>query len=72
MYITAGEKIKIMLKRKGRTLGFLADTLGQSRQNMSNKMSRDNFTEKELLQIAEALDCQIEITFTDNDTGERI
>ena len=72
MYITAGEKIKIMLKRKNLTLAYLADKLGQSRQNMSNKMPRDNFTEKEMIQIAEALDCKCEITFMDNDTGERI
>ena len=55
MPLTMGEKIKIVLKRRGMTLGELADKTGQSRQNLSNKMSRDNFTEKDLQEIATAL-----------------
>ena len=42
------------------TLAQLAEKTGQSRQNMSNKMSRDNFSEKELYAIAEALECTYE------------
>ncbi len=72
MPITMGEKIKIVLKRRGMTLGQLADRLGVSRQNLSNKMSRDNFTEKDLLEIAKALECTFTATFTMNDTGEEI
>lgn len=49
--ITMGEKIKIVLKRRNMTLGELAEQTSQSRQNLSNKMSRDNFTEKELRTI---------------------
>ena len=51
--LTMGEKVKIMLKRRNMTLSQLAESLGQSRQNLSNKMSRDNFTEKELIEILE-------------------
>ena len=43
MPITIGEKIKIILGRRNMTLAQLAELTGQSRQNMSNKMSRDNF-----------------------------
>jgi len=72
MPITMGEKIKIVLKRRNMTLGQLADKLGVSRQNFSNKMSRDNFTEKDLREIADALGCTYTAAFTMNDTGEEI
>ena len=54
------------------TLAQLAERTGQSRQNMSNKMSRDNFTEKDILEIATALDCTFIASFKMNDTGEEI
>lgn len=72
MALTMGEKIKVILKRRNMTLSQLAEKTGQSRQNMSNKMSRDNFTEKDLQEIANALDCSYKATFTMNDTGEEV
>jgi transcriptional regulator with XRE-family HTH domain len=54
------------------TLAELAEKTGQSRPNMSNKMSRDNFSEKELKEIAAALDCSFETIFKMNGTGEEI
>ncbi len=72
MQLTTGEKIKIILKRQGKTLAQLAEITGQSRQNLSNKMSRDNFTEKEIRTIAEALGYRYESTFVDCETGETI
>lgn len=72
MGLSAGEKIRVLLKRKGLTVGELADLTGQTRQNMSNKLSRDNFTEKELQAIAAALGCSCSISFTLQDTGEVI
>ena len=60
MGLTMSEKIKVVLKRRGMTMGELAEKTGQTRQNLSNKMTRDNFPEKELRQIAEALDCELE------------
>lgn len=72
MSITMGEKIKIMLGRRNMTLAQLAEKTGQSRQNMSNKISRDNFTEKELHIIASALDCTFDAHFITNDTQETI
>ena len=56
MGLTSSEKIKIVLKRRGMTMGQLAEKTGQTRQNLSNKMSRDNFPERELREIAAALD----------------
>ena len=69
MPLSMGEKIKVILSRRNMTLAQLAELTAQSRQNMSNKMSRDNFSEKELLEIANALNCTYTATFTMNDTG---
>lgn len=72
MPLSMSEKIKIVLGRRNMTLGELAERTGQTRQNLSNKISRDNFTEKELRRIAEALECSYFAGFTLNDTGENI
>lgn len=72
MGLSAGEKIKIILKRRGLTLGDLADKTNQSRQNLSNKMTRDNFSEKEIREIAKALDCEYEACFVMRDSGEKL
>ncbi len=49
-----------------------AALLGVSPQSFNNKMRRDNFSEKDLLSIAKALDCTLNISFTLNDTGESV
>ncbi len=72
MPISMGEKIKIVLRRRGLTLGDLAEKTGQSRQNLSNKMGRDNFSEKDLMEIASVLGCTYHAGFRMNDTGEEI
>lgn len=72
MPLSMGEKIKVILGRRNMTLGELADRTGQTRQNLSNKMSRDNFTEKDLQKIAAALDCTYKAELVLNDTGESI
>jgi transcriptional regulator with XRE-family HTH domain len=72
MPLTFGEKIKIIIGRRGLTISDLAKKTGQSPQNMSNKMSRDNFSEKELREITAALDCTFETVFKMTDTGEEI
>jgi len=66
-----GEKIRILLKRKKMTIIDLAATMGTSNQNLSNKLSRDNFTEQELHKIAEVLGCRFEGFFIFED-GEKI
>ncbi|HBF2562800.1 helix-turn-helix transcriptional regulator [Clostridioides difficile] len=72
MSISFGEKIKIILKRKNITIGELAEKTGQTRQNLSNKFSRDNFSEKEIREFANVLDCEFDFYFTTKDTNERI
>ena len=72
MPLTFGEKIKVIMGRRGLSITELAKKTGQSTQNMSNKLSRDNFSEKELKEIAEVLNCTFETIFRMNDTGEEI
>jgi len=72
MSLTMSEKIKVVLKRRGMTMGELAEKTGQTRQNLSNKMSRNNFPEKELVAIADALNCDFEAVLVMRDTGDRI
>lgn len=72
MQLSMTEKIKIVLKRRNMTIGDLAEKTGQTRQNLSNKFNRDNFTEKELQKISEALNCTYSANLTLNDTGETI
>lgn len=66
------EKVKIMLIKRGISSVDLAKRLGCSSTNIYNKMKRDNFTEKDLKEIAAALDCTFEAGFTMNDTGEKV
>ena len=72
MALTMGEKIKILLGRRNMNLTQMAEQIGQSRQNLSNKMSRDNFAEREIVQIADALNCDFTTSFTMRDSGEII
>ena len=55
MSFSMSEKVRIVLKRKKMTIADLATAIDTSSQNLSNKLNRDNFSEKELQQIAEAL-----------------
>lgn len=45
--------------------------IGTSHQNLTNKLNRNNFTEKELQQITEVLECKFEGFFIFGD-GEKI
>lgn len=58
--LSMGEKILILLKRKKMTISQLAAIIGTSNQNLSNKLTRDDFSEQELHKIAEAFGCRFE------------
>ena len=67
------DKIRILLVKRGNISDAeLARRLGISPQNLSNKFKRDNFTERDLEQIAQALNCSLRVSFTLNDTGEEL
>lgn len=72
MELTTSEKIRIILKRRGVSITELAETISTTRQNLTNKLTRDNFTESDIKAIAQALDCSFKSTFVLNDTGEEI
>ena len=48
----------------------LARRTGQTAQNLNNKYKRNVFKVSELEKIAEALDCDLKISFIDKATGE--
>lgn len=67
------EPIRIALVKRGNlSESELARRMGISPQNLHNKMKRDNFTERDLYEIAEALGLKLQIQFIDPTTGERI
>ena len=72
MECSAGEKIRIILNRRRMSITELSQKIGTSRQNLTNKLSRDNFNEKEMQDIAKVLNCTFNTQFTMNDTGETI
>ena len=63
MELSTSEKIRVLLKRRNKKT---------SRQNLTNKLSRNNFSENDLKQIAEALDCEYSSYFRLRDTDEII
>lgn len=70
--MSMSEKIKIALIKRKTTITQLSNKIGTSSQNLSNKLRQDNFREKELKEIAEALNCDFEGVFTMRDTGEKV
>ncbi len=70
--LSACEKITIIRKRKNILVSDLAEQTGMSRQNLSNKMSRNNLQEDDIQKFAAALGCKAEVIFTDLETGEQV
>jgi len=67
------QAIRIALVKRGNiSEAELARRVGVSPQNFNNKMKRDNFTETDLREIADALGLRLEISFVDPETGEKI
>ena len=71
--IMMSEKIRVILAKKNLSKAWLSEQLGYtSSSNLYNKMKRDNWSEKELQQIAKVLNCSFEANFVMNDTNEKI
>ena len=66
------EKIRIALIKRNMGVTDLSKQLGCTSQNLSAKLRRDNFSEKELQEIAKILDCTFEGRLLDNETGEEL
>lgn len=57
------EKIRILLIKSKMNVVQLAEAKKTSSQNLYNKLSRDNFTVKELREIADIAGAKLEINF---------
>ena len=65
------EAIRVACVKRGNiSEAELARRVGVTPQNFNNKMKRDNFSERDLQEIAEALGLRLEISFIDPETGE--
>ena len=68
MKLTFGEQVKIILNRKGMTIKELAEQVElhtgkpMSRQNMTQRLGRDNFQEQDMRMIAEILGCEFTLS----------
>lgn len=69
--LTFGEQVKIILSRKGMTIKELAERVEahtgkpMSRQNMTQKLHRDNFQEQDMRMLAEILGCKFVLNIMD-------
>ena len=68
MDMNTAEKIRFLAGRRNMTMGDLAEGTNQTRQ----KMTRCNFKESELAEIAGVLGCELKIVFVDKQTGDEI
>lgn len=74
--LTFGEQVKIVLSRKGMTIKQLAELVEaytgkpMSRQNMTQRLGRDNFQEQDMRLIAEILGCKFQLSIMDTDEEE--
>ncbi len=66
------KKIKLILIERDISIKELSAKLGYKGSYLYNKLSRDKFTEEELIKIAQALDCDYEGVFTLRDSGKKI
>ena len=66
--LTFGEQVKIVLSRKDMTIKELAEEIEartgkkMSRQNLTQRLGRDNFQEQDMRMIAQILGCQFHLS----------
>ncbi len=74
--LTFAEQVKIVLGRKGMTIKELAELIEQqtgrkmSRQNLTQRLGRDNFQEKDMRMIAKILGCPFQLNILTLDEEE--
>ena len=74
--LSFGEQVKIILKRKGMTIKELAETIEErtgkvmSRQNLTQRLNRDNFQERDMRLIAAILECPFYLSLFPLETME--
>ena len=76
MDLTFGEQVKIILSRKNMTIKELAELFEEetgkkmSRQNMTQRLGRDNFQEKDMRIIAKILGCRFRLNILDDNRAK--
>ena len=74
--LTFGEQVKIVLGRKGMTIKELAETIERetgkkmSRQNLTQRLGRDNFQEQDMRLIAGILGCPFQLSIMSGEITE--
>ena len=74
--LTFGEQVKIVLGRKGMTIKELAETIEKetgkkmSRQNLTQRLGRDNFQEQDMRLIASILGCPFQLSIMSGESAE--
>ena len=78
MQLSFGEQVKIVLKRQGITIKELASRIEEqtgkkmSRQNLTQRLGRDNFQEQDMFMVAQALGCTLTINLLDEEAPEEL
>lgn len=67
--LAASNTIDEIIKKKNITRRNLAESINITEQNLYNKMKRDSFSGKELVEIG--LKTGMKLAFIDNETGEQ-
>lgn len=70
--MAVSQLIRIAMLKKNISLNELAEKVGTTPQNLSGKFRRDNLSEKDMRDIAEALGCDLQINLVDKVTGVEI
>ena len=65
-------KIKQILVKRSMSIKELSGIMGCKTSYLYNRITRDKFSEQDLINIAKALNCDYEGVFTLKDTGEKI
>lgn len=65
-------KLKFALFKAGMSYTDLSNLLGYSLSNVSRKIAQNNFTERDMRIISEALGYDIKIDLVSKDTGEEL
>ncbi|MFI3171464.1 MAG: helix-turn-helix transcriptional regulator [Eubacteriales bacterium] len=74
--LTFGEQVKILLSRKNMTIKQLAEKIElktgmkMSRQNLTQRLGRDNFQEQDMRMIAEILGCSFYLSIMEEPAEE--
>ena len=75
--LTFGEQVKIVLSRKDMTIKELAEEIEartgkkMSRQNLTQRLGRDNFQEQDMRMIADILGCPFQLSILGNPDSEK-